>query len=397
MSNSVTRKKRLWLVLVIAVLIVIGVAWFTHRDDSSSTADSPHQSGDAVSAMAATQEDFPVYVSALGTVTSLATVNVVPQVEGTLESINVNEGDYVRRGDLIARIDDRTSNASLQQSQGELAQAQAQLNNARQNLERNRQLYSRGAISRQTFDDQRDQVNQYQGTVDAQQAAVRNARANLSYTAITSPVDGVVGVRNIDPGNLVSSGSSSPLMTITQLDPISVVFSLPTSYRQKIATRLKQGVVVNVFESGEKQQLAQGRLQSIDSQIDSDTNTLRMRAHFDNANTALYPGQFVNVQVELTRLPNAVVVPETAVQSAQDGSFVYVVGEDNKVQRRKIVEQATSAERVAIASGLKEGEQVVVDGVDRLRDGATVNVVSHSLPGDQQMTPDTQATDSDAS
>ncbi|WP_435630884.1 efflux RND transporter periplasmic adaptor subunit [Carnimonas bestiolae] len=392
-----TIRKRIGLVVAVIVLLVIGIGWYSHRDSGESSTNSERQSGDAVSAMPAVREDFPVYVSALGTVTSLATVNVIPQVEGTLESINVNEGDHVRRGDLIARIDDRTSNASLQQAQGELAQSQAQLSNAQQNLERNRKLLERGAISRQTFDDQRDQVRQYQGTVNAQQAAVRNARASLSYTAITSPVDGIVGVRNIDPGNLVSSGSSSPLLTITQLDPISVVFSLPASYRQQIAARLEQGVVVKVFESGEKQQLAQGRLQSIDSKIDSETNTLRMRARFDNASTALYPDQFVNVQVELARLPNAVVIPETAVQSAQDGSFVYVVGSDSKVQRRKIVERATSAEQVAIESGLEAGDQVVVDGIDRLRDGATVNVVSHHLPGDQQTAQDTQATDSDPS
>lgn len=394
MSKRVLSKP-LWLIILCIILVVVVIAWWTHSSsDSNSASQSSQDEGVAVSAMAAKQEDFPVYVSALGTVSSLATINVKPQVEGTLERIDVNEGDQVKRNQFIARIDDRTSSASLQQAEGELAQAQSALANARKNLARYQQLGISQAISRQDIDNQRNEVREDEATVRSREASVRNSRAELSYTNITSPVDGIIGIRNVDPGNLVSSSDSDPLVTITQLDPISVIFSLPEHYRRQIAERRTKGVAVKVYDSNHDQVLGNGKVSAIDSKIDSDTGTIRIRAMFDNKQTLLYPDQFVNVQVLLNVLPNAVSIPETAVQNAQDGDFVYVVTKDNKVERRKITTQATSANQVAVKQGLAAGDQVVVDGVDQLKDGAKVNVVSHTLPGDQSAASIDQSGDS---
>ncbi|ANF58761.1 efflux RND transporter periplasmic adaptor subunit [Halotalea alkalilenta] len=399
MRESAVSRRPLWLALVLSLLLLAVLLYYWYRP-SADTESTPGPRGagasmtSSVSTMPANRRDFPVHVSALGTVASLANVSLRPRVEGTLESIELEEGEWVSRGQVVARIDDRSYRAALAQARGQLAQDEAQLATAEADLARYQRLGNASAIAVQELDTQRQLVRQYQGMVAADRAAIESAEVDLSYTVLTSPVDGVVGIRNVDPGNLVSSGDTDPILTITQLDPISVIFSLPSQYRAEIAGQLATGMQVDIYTSGERQHLASGQLSSLDSTIDVETGTLRMRARFDNPDAVLYPNQFVNVRLQLEVLPDAVVIPETALQTAQDGLFVYVVDENQRVERRPVTMAASGSSSVAIASGLEPGEQVVVDGVDRLRTGMQVEVVSHSLPGEQ---PSTQRASGDGS
>ncbi|OHV12295.1 MdtA/MuxA family multidrug efflux RND transporter periplasmic adaptor subunit [Kushneria phosphatilytica] len=392
MTESPRKHRKRWLIALLFLMVIAALAigwWLTHDSspkESSSSSAGPGQGGGttSVAAIAAAREDFPVYLSALGTVTSLHRIEIRPRVEGELLSVNFHEGDRVEKGDVLARIDPRTYQAQLDQAKGQLEQDLAQLKTARQNLERYQKLIRTNYISRQDLDEQKQLVQQYQGTVSADRANVQNAQVELDYTSIEAPISGRIGIRNVDPGNIVQLGDEEPIATLTQLSPISVIFSMPSQYRAPIQHRLNSDGTLNVqaLDSDESTVLARGELASINSQIDTATGTVRMRARFDNDDLTLFPSAFVNVRLRLKTIPDAIVIPLTAIQNSDDGNFVYVVDNDNTVRRQAVEIAASDDRHTAITSGVEAGQQVVVDGVDRLRDGAHVRVVSHSLPGE---------------
>ncbi|MCM5703058.1 efflux RND transporter periplasmic adaptor subunit [Larsenimonas salina] len=382
-SPSTLRSSVIWLALLTLAALLIALGIWLWPDGADSDSDQPSmRPTTSVAAQDATQGTFPVTVDALGTVTSLNTVEVRPRVEGELLSIEAKEGQKVAKGDVIARIDPRSYQAQLEEAKGQLAQDQSQLDTARKDLARFQKLAGGSYVSQQDLDTQRQTVKRYEGAVRADRASIENAEVQLGYTTITAPVSGRLGIRNVDPGNIVQLGDENPIATITQSAPISVVFALPSKYRTKLTTAFDQArpLMATLSEDGEV--IAKGQVTSLDSAIDTDTGTLRLRALFQNEDGALFPNQFVDVTLTLERLDNAVIVPATAIQTKDGQNFVYRVKEDATVERRPVTLSASNDHQAAIARGIKAGDTVVVDGVDRLSDGAAVKVVSQALPGD---------------
>lgn len=379
--------KRVLFWLLLLIVIAVALWWFFIREpqDDSQTRSGPGAMGGAtaVSAMAAQKGDFPIMLSALGTVRSLSSIEIRPRVEGELISVDFQEGEAVEKGQVLAHIDDRTYQAQLAQANAELTQSQAQLATAREDLSRYENLSRANNVARQDLETQRQLVRQYQGAVEAARASVQDARVQLDYTTIEAPASGIIGLRNVDPGNIVATGDEDPIATLSALDPISVVFSLPSQYLAQVRGNLREAPMrVDIVDGNGLDTLAHGELTSMDSAINTDTGTIRLRARINNDNEALYPNAFVNVQLTLTTLENVILVPETAIQNGENGNYVYVVSENNKVAQRPVEVSTSDDMRAVIASGLEVGERVVVDGVDRLRDGASVNVVSNQLPGE---------------
>ncbi|MCM2131134.1 efflux RND transporter periplasmic adaptor subunit [Larsenimonas rhizosphaerae] len=380
-ARPLVRRPLFWVVLIAALLLIaLTVSRFNHTPDDKT--GQPAAPTTAVSTQQAIEADFPVEVTALGTVKSLKGIEVRPRVEGELLSVDVREGQQVKKGDVIARIDPRSYQAQLDQARGQLAQDQAQLSTARDDLARYQKLIKTNSISRQDLETQQQLVRQYTGTVASDKASVEDAKVQLDYTTLTAPIDGRIGIRNVDPGNIVQLGDEDPLMTLTDLSAMSVVFSLPSRYRNDILPRFDAGqpLKVTVLDDADAP-LATGSVTGVDSMINTATGTLRLRARVDNDEASLYPNQFVNVQLVLHTLKGAVVLPRSAIQTSDDKNFVYHV-EGDKVSRRPVTLAADSDTRVAVAEGVSAGDDIVVDGVDRLSDGARVKVVSHALPGD---------------
>ncbi|ARS51479.1 efflux RND transporter periplasmic adaptor subunit [Kushneria konosiri] len=389
MSHSSTRRIAIKRVLFWTLLVLIGLIalwWLFLRDNSDSEGNTAQDSGmprAAVAAVTARQGDFPITLSALGTVRSLSSIDIRPRVEGELVSVDFQEGQRVDKNQVLAHIDDRTYQAQLAQANAELTQNQAQLATAREDLKRYENLIRGNNVSRQDLATQRQLVRQYEGAVAASRASVQDARVQLDYTTVRAPAGGIIGLRNVDPGNIVSTGDDSPIATLTSLDPISVVFSLPGQYLSRVRNSMQQGPMrVSVMDDSATDTITRGELTSIDSAINTDTGTVRLRARLDNNDEQLYPNAFVNVELTLATLENVVIVPETAIQNSEAGNHVYVVDDSDKVHQRSVTVGASDDLHAVVDSGLKVGERVVVDGVDRLRDGASVNVVSDHLPGE---------------
>ncbi|REC96602.1 efflux RND transporter periplasmic adaptor subunit [Kushneria indalinina] len=378
----------LWTLLLLIGLIIVW--WFFLRESPESD-DTDSQDGamprSAVAAVMARQGDFPVTLSALGTVRSLSSVEIRPRIEGELLSVDFEEGQRVERDQVLAHIDDRTYQAQLAQANAELTQNQAQLATAREDLKRYENLSRANNVSRQDLETQRQLVQQYQGAVEASRANIQSARVQLDYTTVRAPADGIIGLRNVDPGNIVATGDENPIATLTALNPISVVFSLPGQYLSRVRNSMQQKpMMVSVMDDSASDSIATGELTSIDSAINTDTGTVRLRARLDNDDEQLYPNAFVNVELTLATLENVVIVPETAIQNSEAGNHVYVVDDEDTVHQRSVSVGASDDLHAVIDSGLEVGERVVVDGVDRLRDGASVNVVSNNLPGESDAT-----------
>lgn len=325
----------------------------------------------------AAKGDINVVISALGNVTPVVNVTVKSRVDGQLVRIHFTEGQNVKAGDLLAEIDPATYQAQLLQAQGQLARDQALLQNAKLDLQRYQTLAAQDSIAKQQVDTQASLVRQYEGTVKLDQGNVDNARVQLSYTRITAPVSGRVGLRQVDPGNIVHASDTNGIVVITQIDPMTVIYSIPEDSLPKVMPRLQSGdkLPVDAWDRAQTTVLAHGVLMTVDNTIDNTTGTVKLRAQFPNQNAALFPNQFVNVRMRVDTLHDQVIVPGAAIQRGTQGTFVYIVGQDSNVTLRVVKLGVTEGERVSITSGLQPGERVVIDGADKLRDGAPVEVI----------------------
>ena len=331
-----------------------------------------------VIAQAVRKGNIDVYLNALGTVTPRNLVTVKPRVDGQLMKVYFEEGQQVKAGQSLADIDPRPFEVQLGQAQGQLAKDQALLANAQVDLERYKTLLAQDSIARQQVDTQESLVRQYQATIKADQAAVDQAKLQLSYAKVTAPISGRVGLRQVDPGNVVKASDTNGIVTIAQLQPVSVVFPIPEDNVQLVMQRLQKGVptVVEAWDRAQQSKLAVGKLITADNQIDTTTGTIKMKAEFPNENAALFPNQFVNVRMLTQTLEDATLVPTAAVQRGAPGTFVYVVKEDQTVTVAPVKLGPQQGETTVVTSGVRPGMRVVVDGADKLREGARVELTT---------------------
>ena len=324
------------------------------------------------------RQDIRVLQQAIGTVTAQNTAIVRTKVDGELQAIRFREGDLVKAGALLAEIDPRSWQATLDQAAGGLARDQAQLQNARIDLQRYQDLLAQDSIARQQVDTQQALVRQLAGTVQADQAQVDAAKLNLSYTRVTAPISGRLGLRQADLGNVVRAADANGIVTITQTQPINVIFSIPEAGLAQVAARLRAGppMPVEAWDRDRRNKLATGQVSFIDNAVDTTTGTIRLKAVFANQDGALFPNQFTNVVLQTDLLRDALVVPGAAVQRGSQGTYVYVVDDGGTVAVRKVVLGAVEGDWTSVQGELRPGEQVVTDGADRLRDGAQVQVIA---------------------
>lgn len=331
-----------------------------------------------VSVAQARLQDVRQTASAIGTITASNTAVVRAQVSGVLQALHFKEGQQVKAGQPLAQIDPRAFQAALAQAEGTLARDKAQLDNARIDLARYKDLVAKDALARQTLDTQEATVRQLEGTVKADQASVDSARLQVTYTRVIAPISGRVGLKQVDIGNVVQTGDTAGVVSITQTRPIALTFAVPSGLLPQITTRLKSGtpMTVEAWSRDGKTRLATGKLATADNAIDLATDTIKLKALFPNDDDALYPNQSVSVRLQLATLQNQLAVPSAAVLRGAQGFYVYVVGDDNSVSTRVVQPGAVDGDWTAIDGPVKPGERIVIDGVDRLRDGAKVEVIA---------------------
>ncbi|MFI4894918.1 MAG: efflux RND transporter periplasmic adaptor subunit [Steroidobacterales bacterium] len=368
------RKKLGWTLAILA-LVALGVIGLRYRAHSVTAPGGRFGAGGplAVGVAKVTTGEVPITVNALGTVTPLATVTVHPQITGPLVKVDFTEGKIVKAGEVLAEIDPRPFQATLDQALGQLKRDQALLANARIDLARYKTLLAQDSVSDQTYATQVSTVAQDEATVAFDEGAVESAKLNLSYCRIVSPVTGLVGLRQVDIGNLLQANTST-IVIVTQMQPMSVLFTVPEDSVSTILDHLHRGekLTVQAFDRSLTNQIASGTLSNSDNQIDTTTGTLKLRAMFDNSKLELFPNQFVNVHLILETLRDQIVVPGAALQNGSHGSYVYLVNADNTVSMRPVVAGPTAGDLVAITQGVSSGQTVVVDGADQLRDGAKI-------------------------
>jgi membrane fusion protein, multidrug efflux system len=372
---------------LLVLLVIAGVVWWTRQGTAPQQggAGGGRGAGAPMSIVPETvsKGDIGINLNALGTVTSLATVTIRTQISGYLIRVDFKEGDEVKKGDLLAEIDSRPYEAALAQQRGQLARDEASLKGAQVDLARYQGLAAQNAVPHQTLDTQVALVAQDQGTVEADRGMVKAAEVNLNYCRILSPLDGRVGLRQIDQGNYVTAGDANGLVVITQIKPISVLFTVPEDNLQAIAKRIQSGAVLPAaaYDRSGINKIADGMLQTFDSQIDPTTGTIKLRAEFPNDTETLYPNQFVNVRLLLDTHTNVTTMSTAGIQRGVPGTFVYLVNADSTVSVRPVKLGVTEGERVEVLSGLAPGDRIVIDGADKLRDGAKINVRAEANAG----------------
>ncbi len=370
--------------ILLGVVVIAGAVWLLQSSPQGGAGGGRGgrggrggftQTPQPVGVAKAVSGDINVTVNALGTVTPLATAQVKPQATGLLLKYNFTEGQMVKAGQVLAEIDPRTYEATLAQSEAQLAQDQANLANQKTDLARYEQLIQQNATSQQQLATSRAQVAQTTARVQADEANRQNARINLGYTRVVSPITGRVGLHLVDVGNIVTNGGNA-LVVVTELDPISVLFTVPEDNVSDILEQIHAGntLSVDAYDRSQTTKLTSGSLATVDNQIDTTTGSVKLRAVFDNKDGTLYPNQFVNVRLLINTLHNQTIVPLPAIQRGSDGVFVFVVSPDKTVNMRPVKTGVQDGERIAITEGLEPGDTVVVDGADRLRDGAQVSI-----------------------
>jgi multidrug efflux system membrane fusion protein len=369
--------------LVAGVVVVVATAaYFLWPKTGSPTAAPARQMNPwtmpvPVRVVTADAADLRVQIKTIGTVTPLNTVVVQSRVTGTLQQVAFSEGDKVTQGQLLAEIEQADYQIQLAQAQGQLEQNLAQLKNAEADLQLYSKLREQSSISAQQYNQQQALVAQLKGTIKSNQAQIDAAKLQLSYTRIHAPISGRLGLRRVDPGNLIQANNAEGLVTITQSSPIAVLFAIPESQLQQVREAVRRGesLTVEAWDRSERQLLSQGALTTLDNQIDAATGTLRLKAEFANGQEELFPNQFVNVRLNVAVQQGAVTIPQDAVQYGSAGNYVYVI-EQNKAQIRQVKLGATDNGLVAVEDGLQTGDLVVLEGLDRLRPGRAVEVIT---------------------
>lgn len=387
--SATPSKTRWWLWILILGVIAAGIWYFRSSRAASQAATSaaPGAPGKgkgaagpgnfAVPVIVATAQrgDLPVYFNGLGTVTAFNTVTVRSRVDGQLISIAFQEGQFVHQGDVLAQIDPRPFQVQLEQAMGQLAKDQAQRRDAEVNLERFKLLFKEGVIPQQQLDTQAALVGQFDGAIASDQAQINNAKLQLTYSHITAPISGRIGLRLVDVGNMVHATDTNGLLVITQLQPISVIFSLPQDQLPQVMTKLRSGpqLPVEAYDRDDTAKIATGKLQTIDNQIDVTTGTYKLKSIFSNEDNALFPNQFVNVHLLVDTKRDLTVVPAAAIQRGPQGTYVYAAGSDNTAKIRTVTIAQTTGNNVGLSAGLNPGDVVVIDGQDKLQDGTKIN------------------------
>lgn len=403
-SLTSRRKSRKLLWLIVILLLAGGGYYYWQHGKTDAPADGKPRAGQkgqqgqaagsggrggrggpGGQAMAATpvsvvpvmKKEMTVSVTGLGTVTAFNTVTVRSRVDGPIQKIMFTEGQKVNEGDVLVQIDPRSFEVALRQARGTLAQNEALLANARRDLRRYQTLYKQDSIARQQVDTQQSLVRQYEGQIQNNKAAVDEASLSLTYTNVRAPIGGRLGLRTVDVGNLVSAGSTDGIVTITQVQPIAVVFSMPESWLPDVAGPLYQGAKLKVVlrDRENKTVLAEGELASMDNAVDTTTGTVKLKATFANEKETLFPNQFVNTELEIRKIPDALAVMSDAIQNSSRGAYVYIAKDDNTVETRQIELGIIDSGYTQVTKGLSEGEKVVSEGMDRLRNGAKVEIV----------------------
>lgn len=363
-----------WGVCLATVLAAaVFLAGCSSKSDKSAKASAPPPPV-PVGVADVKQGDFNVYLTGLGTVQAFNTVELKTRIDGQIMQVNFTEGQDVKQGQLLIVVDPRPYQVALAQAQATLAKDEAQLKNAKAQYDRNKYLFEQGVIAKQDLDALQASFGTFEGTIAADQAAIENAKLNLSYCRITSPINGRVGLRQVDPGNYVTASGNTPMVTITQLHPIALVFTLPEDQLQKVNQRLRNGgsLEVDAYSRDDLTKLATGKLLTINNQIDVSTGTVQLKAVFDNPDNSLWPNQFVNAHLLLETMKAAITAPASAMQRGPDGTFTYVVDSSNTVQMRPVDVALTQGTTVVIGKGLQSGDRVVTDGQEKLQAGMRV-------------------------
>jgi len=398
MSMKLMTSKKVWIPLL--VLLAIGGGWYVkvHTAPAEGAGKAGFAGGgggrsggapggrgmaQTVKTAQAKLGDIPVYLTGLGTVAATNTAIVRSRVDGELIKLHFTEGQIVKAGQLLAELDPRSFQVALAQAQGQLATNQASLLNARADEARYKVLLAQDSVARQKLDTQVALVRQLEGTVAANKAAVDAARLQLEYSRITAPIAGRLGLKQVDVGNQIHSGDANGLVVITQTQPINVVFTLPEAQLSSVLKPLNAGdtLQVQAWDRDMKQTQALGQLLTVDNQIDIATGTIKLKAIFPNTDSALFPNQFVNARIQVDTLKDAVLVPVAAVQLGKQGNYVWLVDADNKVSMQPVTTGPRNGEQIVIREGVKAGDQMVTDGVDRLTEGGTVKQVEAAAPG----------------
>jgi len=389
-SEGTRPPSRRWVWFVLLVVLVVGVVGWLRARAKAEAAKTKNAGPPAVSVAAVTvqKRDVPYYVTGLGSATAFYTVTVKTRVDGQIMKVNFKEGQFVKEGDVLVEIDPRPFQVALEQAQGQLAKDIASQNDAKIDLSRYTQLWQEGVIPRQQLDSQQATVGQFDGSIQADKAAIDTQKLQLTYAKVAAPISGRVGLRLVDPGNIVHATDTTGMIVITQVQPIAVIFTIPEDTLPEVAAEMKKGQLnVEAYSRDDKIKIADGKLLTIDNQIDQTTGTIRLKSIFDNRDMPLWPNQFVNIRLFLTVKKNADVVSSATIQRGAQGTFVYVVDSNEEAQVRPVSVDFIEGNIAVIKQGLNPGEQVVVEGQDKLQAGAKVAI--RPAASQQQLNPET--------